>query len=230
MAKMNKNGKPRKSRKLTFATAQQVEALKRLAHDFNGDSKAFRLAIRALGIFDDTAFHYQDLSDLLKVFSLRYQVDNKGLYGILNEIEQRVNQAVAQKRALKYRDFWVRNRDKVDNHFKGWDIEDKAGTGDWLYSDFLTTREEIIETYRHRNSLIRLNIEDYGIRIIMPWPEFLAMLDEYNPKTGCATFFNSQVLYKNEKFVVRFQPINTSKRKIAWLVAHNCDILNGDDE
>lgn len=230
MAKVNKNGKPRKSRKLTFATAQQVEALKQLAHNFNGDSKAFRLAIRALGIFDETAFHYQDLADLLKVFSLRYQADNKGLYGILNEIEQRVNQAIAQKRALKYRDFWVRNRDKVDNHFKGYDIEDKAGTGDWLYSDYLTTREEIIETYRRRNSLIRLNIEDYGIHIIMPWPDFLAMLDEYNPATGCATFFNSQVRYKDEKFVVRFQPINTSKRKIAWLVAHNCDILSGDDE
>lgn len=230
MSKTNKNNQPRKSRKLTFATTQQIEALKQLPQNFDGDSKAYRLAIRALGIYDETAFHYQDLAALLPVFSLRYKADNKGLYGILNEIEQRVNQAIAQKRALKYRDFWVRNRDQVDNHYKGWDIEDKAGIGDWLYSDYLTTRDEIIETYRHKNSLVRLNVEEYDIHITMPWPDFLVMLDEYNPKTGCATFFNSQVLYKNEKFVVRFQPLKTSKKKIAWLVAHNCDILADDDE
>ena len=217
--------------KIQFATAEQVNAMIELTRHFDGDCKAFRRAIVALGIGDKTAFHYWDLEKIERVAGFQYTTDNKGVWGILNEIHRRVMQAIKYKHWLYWKDFRVRPDDRPDNKLRGVIIEDKSGAGDWLYSDTLATRDEIIDWYRNnKEGFIRLHSDEYGIHIVMPWPDFFAMLDEYNPAKGCATFFNSQVVYKDHKYVVRFQTFHTSKKKLAWLESHNCDMLDGDDE
>lgn len=216
--------------KIEFATTEQIEQMCNLARRFNGDCEQYRRDIVAIGITDKTAFHWWDLEKIERVAGFQYKTENWGLYGILSEIHQRVMQAIKYRRPLRWQDFRKRPNYAPDNKLRRVEIEDKTGAGDWLYSDCLTTRDEIIDWYRHnKKGYIRLHSDEYGIHIVMPWPDFFAMLDSYNEK-GCATFFNSQVVFKDFKYTVRFQTFSTSKKKIAWLIAHNCDMLNGDNE
>ena len=216
--------------KIEFATLEQINAMIELMRHFNGDCEQYRRDIVAIGITDKTAFHWWDLEKIERVASLQYKTENWGLYGILSEIHQRVMQAIKYHRPLRWQDFRKRPNYAPDNKLRRVEIEDKTGAGDWLYSDCLTTRDEIINWYRHnKKGYIRLHSDEYGIHIVMPWPDFFAMLDSYNEK-GCATFFNSQVVFKDFKYTVRFQTFSTSKKKIAWLIAHNCDMLDGDNE
>ena len=226
MAKVKKTWNPR-----VWATPEQIDQMVLASTAYAHDPKGLRKTIIIIGITDQTYFHWYDLERLERVAGLLYTMDNKGVWGILNEIHQRVMQAIKYKRPLRWYDLRKRPDYAPDNKLRGVEIEDKSGAGDWLYSDSLTTRDEIIDWYRHnKKGFIRLHSDEYGIHIVMPWPDFFAMLDEYSPEKGCATFFNSQVVFKEFKYVVRFQTFSTSKRKIAWLVAHNCDMLNGDDK
>lgn len=214
-----------------FITEKQLDGLHTACRLYGNDFMAMRKAVAELGIKPDTYFHVPEFDIGQKAYILTINPDNKAIGGYMQEGGNRRIRFEQINRPMAWRDFGCRPAGKKDNRVRGIMIEDKSGAGNWLYT-YKTTLAEALEEYRQRKEWIRWQIPEYDINFICPWPVFLDILAEYNPKKGVFTFFNSHVYQdaKSGKNVFHLQEVTTSKRKLAWLAAHSIDMLSMEED
>ena len=179
-----------------------------LAHDFH----ELRAQADAIGLTPLTAVKATDLDLALEVRDLmRNHEADFGAHGKSSEASARLHETIARgARWFRWRDLTARPTSRVDMLTGAHKAvtEHKSGCGDWLRSMRYSTRDEIVDEYSKRETLIDWHYELAGFHIVATWHDFLAYLGEFKGK-GAGYWFSESLKYSGDsnEVIVKMQPL-----------------------
>lgn len=152
-----------------------------------------------------------------------------GLFGKLSEIEKRVNRTIQTNTPIAWGEYRARPMGTVDQKIKNpengkfWQVEHKAGAGDWGKVN-TTDKAQAIQEIANRKGLLCWDTEYFTI--LLPWGEFIQALDGY--RLGAGTFFKPVKKTNGKGWTIEMQCFTSSTKKIAFLeslqsISYNLD-------
>lgn len=179
------------------------------------DFKTARKFIEYLNINGGSVVMHDAFPIVSCIIPFLYNPDDKGANGKCEEVIERLTRWYENNRpCCRWHELHAKRNGQSDMNSRKQE-EMKTGAGDWLYSHTGTTRTEIINEYRNRESLIYWKTEYFIIRC--SWRELFDYMDTYNDK-GVEQFFKTCIKYNPQvnKAVCQLQEWKTSKKKIAF--------------
>lgn len=195
-------------------TALQLETVKKTAELYGYE--AGREKAEKLGFSPKSIILADDIMLALDTALALYNPKDLGRFGKNAEASERVLQKLEHGiKWFYWGDVWARKTGRADI---GRRTEMKTGAGDWLYSLRADSWNGIIKEYRHKQTMILWQTEQFTI--LATWEQLLDYLESYNSK-GLATWFKSCVKYNpmTSRACLMMQEFKTSKKKIAFLQA-----------
>ena len=167
-----------------------------------------------------------------------YSPEDLGRNGKREEVKDRLSlKTVEGKKKTVWSEFSAHKAGKKDitDKTEGIHIEKKTGVGDWYTSKRATTLDGIRrELERKENDRIRWDYDktivkpaskrkpartiNLSIHLEMTWLEFFEMLEGFNG--DLATWFKPVKVTENG-YLIQMQEIQTSEKKIAYLMQYN---------
>lgn len=194
-------------------------------YDWNFEQ--FREYRESLGVTRETVIPCEFLQDMLEYRFLEYNPADYGLYGKFSEVSERVKQAIARGKDLRWNDFNAHKAGRRDLSYGRKAVEKKTGAGDWLVSYQSCTVDSIVREYSRKTSLIHWQVEDLDIDITCQWNQLMEYLAGYTrkvggPAMGAAYWFKNKVkpTEDGDRWIVEIQTYRTSEKKVEYL--RNC--------
>lgn len=138
-----------------------------------------------------------------------------GSYGKLNEVEERINYAIATGKRLFVHDIRCRRLALDDERRGDSRLEHKTSFAQWAYGH--TEDEAWTWLLKHAESDIILVWDPFkdGRKIVMPLKDMLAYLASYNETKGLKVWFT----FNKIRGQLQLQPVTNSKKRREWIEA-----------
>lgn len=136
-----------------------------------------------------------------------------GSYGKLNEVDERVNYAIANHARMYLHDVRCRKQSMDDQRIGKTRIEHKTGFAQWAYGPNYEACLEDLQDMASKGIIWKWDPFKDGKKIEMPLADLLEYLASYNPSKGLKVWFN----YVAKRGQLQIQPVLKSEKRKAWI-------------
>lgn len=215
-------------------TDQQIIDLEvACAYGNDGNFQGARDTLAISGIEGDTYTTDKRIARLMiRALWSACKPNDFGRDGKAGEAETRLDAMGGRKRFVwRWSDCWTRGPKEPDGTYRAgrkmYRVESKTGVGDWRTvhtNDFRAALEELTT----ETGWIRWHTIDFDI--FLPFEEFYQFLENYSPKKGIATWFDSHLSERKTagEYGIKMQPYRTSRKKMTYLTQVEASGYNWD--
>ena len=195
-------------------------------HKYDWNHEQFRAYAQELGLERDIVIPCEYLDDMLEYRYVCYNLADYGMEGKFSEVRERVKQAIAREKDLRWNEFNAHRAGRRDLSYGRKAVEKKTGAGDWLVSTKNSNPEKIVAEYSKKHTMIHWEVEDLEINITCEWCQLMEYLGQYRssktgPERGAAYWFKSYTkpAVDGDRWILEIQTYRTSEKKLAWIKA-----------
>lgn len=136
-----------------------------------------------------------------------------GSYGKLNEVDERINYAIANHARMYLHDVRCRKQSIDDQRIGKTRIEHKTGFAQWAYGPSYDACMEDLQDMASKGIIWKWDAFKDGRKIEMPLADLLEYLASYNPSKGLKVWFN----YVAKRSQLQIQPVQNSAKRREWI-------------